>query len=75
MNVVTGDKAWMISLNCSEKLVTEYGSPKMPEGLALPKVCKCEKAPCHMFHCCFTAKRLAIQVPVPKGKSINARFL
>ena len=36
MNRVTRDESGYISLNCTEKLVTEYGLPKMPEDFALP---------------------------------------
>ena len=64
MNVVS---LGYIFSNRIENFVAEYGSPKMPEGNS-KRIASVKK----VMHAIFFTTKVVIQVPVPKGKSMNA---
>ena len=68
-NIITGDETWVHFYEPKRK-IKNYGQPKEAKDLA-KRTMSIKKV---MYVICFTNQDPAIQIAVPKGKSVNAGF-
>ena len=72
MNIATGDESWIHFFEPHRKISNQVWLTKNAKRPCIAKRMTSVKKV--MYAIFFTTKGLAIQVPVPKGKSMNARF-
>ena len=72
MNVAVDDESWIHYFELHQKISNLVWLTQIQEGIVLPQGLPVRKKV--IYAILYTTRGLAIQVPIPEGKSMNARF-
>ena len=73
-NIITGDETWVHFYECKRKIQNKILAPKRGKRPCIAKHTMSIKKVMYVHVIFFTNQGPAIQIAVPKGKSVNARF-